>query len=266
MNSRAHPPTDTSERGLQKLIVKDLVELHGFRESFSTDFDRELCLNKKQLRDFIKTTQPENFDFILKKGEQAFLQRLDKKIKAKGVIECLRKGVKHLDRTISLFYSQPVSSHNPKDAQRYQANIFSVTQELKYSQNNENRLDLTIFLNGLPIITMELKNGYTRQAVGNAIRQYQSTRSPKEKLFSFSRCLVHLAVDTDLVYMTTKLAGKATCFLPFNRGLNNGGPTPPFGAGNPLNPEGLKTEYLWKEVLSKTKRPAAAYRKNRRLK
>ncbi len=251
MNSTRPTPTDTSERGLQKLIVKYLVESHGFHESISSDFDRELCLNVEQLRDFIKTSQPESYAFILKKGEKAFLQRLDKKIKAKGVIECLRKGVKHLDRTISLFYSQPVSSHNPKDAQRFQANIFSVSQELKYSAKNENRLDLTIFLNGLPIITMELKNGYTRQAVSNAIRQYQNTRSPKEKLFTFGRCLVHFAVDTDLVYMTTKLAGKSTFFLPFNRGINNGGPHPPFGAGNPLNPDGLKTGYLWQEVLSK---------------
>ena len=243
--------TDTSERGFQRFIVKELKELHGFRESVSTDFDREFCINKDQLLEFIQTSQPDTFDFLQKKGVRTFLQRLDKKIRAKGIIECLRKGIKHLDRTIHLFYSQPVSSHNPKDAQRYNANIFSVTQELKYSPKNENRLDLTIFLNGLPIITMELKNGYTRQAVGNAIRQYKNTRSSRDKIFNFGRCLVHFAADTDLVYMTTRLAGKSTFFLPFNRGLNNGAPVPPFGAGNPLNPDGLKTDYLWQEILSK---------------
>ncbi len=251
MTNQAKNVTDTSERGLQRFIVKELKELHGFRESLSTDFDRDFCINKAQLLEFIRTSQPETFDFIEKKGVQPFLQRLDKKIKAKGIIECLRKGIKHLDRTISLFYSQPVSSHNSKDAQRFNANIFSVTQELKYSPKNENRLDLTIFLNGLPIITMELKNGYTRQAVENAIRQYMNTRSSRDKIFNFGRCLVHFAVDTDLVYMATRLAGKNTFFLPFNRGLNNGASIPPFGAGNPLNPDGLKTDYLWKEIVSK---------------
>lgn len=243
--------TDTSEKGFQKSIVKYLTNVNHYKESFSSDFDRDVCVNKAQLFEFIKETQPQSFEVIQKKGERNFLARLDDKIRELGIIEVLRKGVKHYDKTIDLFYRKPVSSYNKRDAVKYSANIFSVTQELKYSLFNENRLDLTIFLNGLPIITFELKNAFTNQAVKNAIRQYQFDRDPKEKLFSFARCMVHLAADTDLVYMTTHLKGKETDFLPFNKGLNNGSPYPPFGAGNPVNPNGLKTAYLWEDILTK---------------
>lgn len=243
--------TDTSEKGFQKLIVKELVEQNKFRESMSNDFDREFCINTKQLWEFIETTQPETFEMIQRKGERAFLVRLDEKLRKQGVVEVLRKGVKHFDKTVNLFYSQPASSYNQKDRERYESNIFSVTQELVYSTDNANRLDLTIFLNGLPIITCELKNPLSGQTVYNAIRQYQSDRDPKEKIFSFARNMVHFAADTELVFMSTQLNGKKTFFLPFNKGLNDGTPIAPFGAGNPVNPNGLKTHYLWEEILTK---------------
>lgn len=243
--------TDMSERGFQKLIVKDLLEKQGYRESLSTDFDREFCVNENQLFEFIKTTQKDAYALIQRKGERKFLVRLDKKIQQKGIVETLRKGVTFFDKIIDLFYSQPVSMFNQKDAFRYQANIFSVTQELVYSDAVQNRVDLVIFLNGLPIITMELKNAYTYQAVQNAIKQYQKTRDPKDKLFSFARCLVHFAVDTDEAYMTTHLKKNNTIFFPFNKGLNDGKPYPPYGKSNPVNPDGLKTQYLWAEVLTK---------------
>ena len=245
--------TDTSEKGFQNLIVKELVENQKYRESLSKDFNKKLCLNEKELFEFIKTTQEDAYNFLQKKDPRAFLVRLNKKIKEKGIVEVLRKGVKHLDRTIYLFYSQPVSTLNEKDLLRYRNNIFSVTRELKYSEdkNNLNRIDLVILLNGLPITTMELKNGVTRQAVKNAVRQYQNTRSPKDKIFNFARCLVHFAADTDEVFMTTKLQGRDTQFLPFNKGLNDGEPIQPFGAGNPLIRGEIKTAYLWQEVLTK---------------
>lgn len=220
--------TDTSEKGFQKFITNYLVETQKYIETFSNDFDRELCINKKQLFDFIKESQPESFDFILKKGETAFLDRLDSKIKTEGIIEVLRKGLKHLDKTIYFFFPNPNSSHNPKDKEKFEANIFSVTQELVYTNDNKNRIDLVIFLNGLPIITLELKNAYTNQAVKNAITQYKKDRDPKDKIFNFSRCLVHFAMDTDLVYMTTKLDKFDTTFLPFNKGLNDGVPLSSF--------------------------------------
>ena len=150
--------TDTSEKGFQKYIVKELVEQNKFRESVSNDFDKEFCINPKQLWEFIKTTQPEAYEMIQRKGERSFLVRLDEKIQKLGIIEVLRKGVKHFDKTVELFYRQPSSNYNTKALAEYQANIFSVTQELVYSSDNANRLDLTVFLNGLPIITCELKN------------------------------------------------------------------------------------------------------------
>lgn len=243
--------TDTSEKGFQKYIVNELTGPNKFRESVSNDFDKEFCINPKQLWEFIQATQPETFEMIQRKGERSFLVRLEEKIQKSGIIEVLRKGVKHLDKTVELFYRQPSSNYNAKDLEKYQANIFSVTQELVYSSHNANRLDLTIFVNGLPVITCELKNPLSGQTVHNAIRQYQNDRDPKEKIFRFARCMVHFAADTELVLMTTHLNGKKTLFLPFNKGLNDGKPVAPFGAGNPVNPKGLKTHYLWEEILAK---------------
>jgi len=243
--------TDTSEKGFQKLIVKHLTENHGFRVSVSNDFDKEFCINPKQLFEFIKTTQPDNFEMIQAKGERAFLTQFENRIKDRGIIEVLRKGVKHYDKTIDLFYRQPSSNLNPKDTERFRANIFSVTEELKYSEKTENRLDLTVFLNGIPIITMELKNPLSGQTVHQALRQYENDRDPKEKLFGLARCMVHFAADTEAVFMTTTLKGKATTFFPFNKGLNDDRPFAPFGAENPVNPNGLRTHYLWEDILSK---------------
>ena len=243
--------TDMSEQGFQKFIARYLAQTNGYRETKPGDYNKEFCVNKAQLLEFIERTQEDAYELIQKRGEREFLVRLDQKIKEKGIVEVLRKGVKHLDKTIHVFYTQPVSGFNPQDSERYNANIFSVTQELIYSDENNNELDLVIFINGLPVITMELKNGYTKQSVFDGIRQYQNDRDRREKLFNLARCLVHFAVDTDLAYMTTHLKGKQTQFLPFNKGQNDGKPTPPYGAGNPVNPTGEKTHYLWEEVLAK---------------
>lgn len=242
--------TDMSEKGFQRLMAKELVQKHGYVETNSNNFDREFCLNKDQLLEFIKDSQPEKYDFIVNKGEKVFFSRLDSKIKSNGIIEFLRKGIKFFDKTIDLFYPEPNSEHNIKDRLKYESNIFSVTQELVYTDNNKNRIDLVIFINGLPIITMELKNAFTHQAVKNAIKQYMNDRDSKDKIFNFARCIVHFAVDTDLAYMTTELKGNSTFFMPFNKGLNEGEPYAPFGAGNPLNPNGLKTSYLWEDILT----------------
>jgi type I restriction enzyme, R subunit len=243
--------TDTSEKGFQKLIVRHLTETHKFRESSPNDFDKEFCINTEQLFEFIKTTQPESYDMITAKGERSFLIQLDNRIKERGVIEVLRKGVKHFDKTIDLFYRQPSSNLNEEHRKRFESNIFSVTEELKYTSKNENRLDLTIFLNGIPVITMELKNPLSGQNVHHALRQYQEDRDPKDKIFTLARCLVHFAADTESVFMTTTLKGKNTTFFPYNKGLNDDRPFPPFGAENPVNPNGLRTHYLWEDILSK---------------
>lgn len=243
--------TDTSERGFQNLIAKHLVSTHKFVQSNSAEFDKEFCVNAKQVMEFIAATQKDLYDFIQQKGERSFFVRLDEKLKADGVIEVLRKGVKHFDKTINLFYRKPSSSYNTKDKANYEANIFSVTEELVYSVENANRLDLTIFLNGIPVITTELKNPLSGQTVQKGIRQYQTDRDPKEKIFSFARCMVHFAADSEQVFICSHLRKKDSDFLPFNKGLNDGKPQPPFGKGNPVNPNGLRTHYLWEEVLSK---------------
>lgn len=245
--------TDTSEKGFQKFIVGHLKDIHFYEESVSADFDRGFCLNTKQVLEFIEATQKDAFDMIQRKGERSFFVRLDEKIKELGVVEVLRKGVKHIDKTIDLFYRKPSSTYNVKDAIRYEANIFSVTQELVYSADdtNKNRLDLVVFVNGIPVITCELKNPLSGQTVQNGIRQYQNDRDPKEKIFTLARCMVHFAADTEQVFMCSELKKKDSTFIPFNKGLNDGKPLPPFGAGNPINTNGLKTHYLWEDVLSK---------------
>jgi type I restriction enzyme R subunit len=244
-------PTDTSEKALQKLIVKHLVDEHKYRETDSNEFDREFCLNYNELMEFIRETQVDAYNQIQAKGNRNFLVRVDKKIQELGVIGALRKGISYQDKTVFLYYPEPNSTYNRKDLVKYEANIFSVTQELIYTDNNKNRLDLTICLNGLPILTMELKNAFTYQAVQNAIKQYMYDRNPKDKLFNLGRCMVHFAVDTTQIYMAGSLAGPNTVFFPFNKGQNDGKPQGPFGAGNPINPNGIKTSYLWEEILAK---------------
>ena len=237
--------TDTSEKSLEYIIEQSLVNESKYRQSYSADYDRDLCINKRLLFEFIKETQPEAFQTIVKRGEDKFLKRLADEIRKKGIIEILRKGIKDLDLSVFLYYKMPASELNPKAQKQYNSNIFSVTRQLHYSLSNNNSLDMAIFINGLPVITLELKNPWTGQNVKHAIKQYQSDRDPKELLFCFGRCIVHFAVDPDLAYMTTHLNGINSFFLPFNMGKND-------GAGNPVNPNGIATDYLWKSTLTKS--------------
>ena len=247
--------TDTSERGLQEYIVKSLLEMQHYDAERSTaDFDSEFCINKADVLAFIQKTQPSVFEYIEKTGIRAFLVRLDKQIADKGIVSVFRKGISHKGKKINLFYPKPNSIYNKETTKLYEANHFAVTQELVYSHDpqNKNRLDLTIFINGFPIITMELKNAYTHQAVQNAIRQYKKDRDPKDKIFNFGRCMAHFAVDTSQVYMTGALAKANTKFFPFNKGLNDGAAHEPFGAGNPPTTDKLKIAYLYEEILSQS--------------
>ena len=237
-------PTDTSEKGLEIIIEKWLVDECQYRHSYSADYDRDLCFNKRLLFEFIKETQPTAFDTIQKRGEEKFIKRLAEQIKQRGIIDVLRKGVKDLDLNVYLYYKQPANELNKQTISLYNSNIFSVTRQLYYSLANNNSLDMVVSINGLPLITFELKNHFTGQTVKNAIKQYQTDRDQKEPLFQFGRCMVHFAVDPDLIYMATALNGFNTFFLPFNKGHEN-------GAGNPTNPTGLKADYLWKEILTK---------------
>jgi len=273
------PTTDISEKGLETLIMLHMTGTDGLASESEggagawaetpdaisaakaagsgwlagnpKDYDRTYAFDVPQLFQFLQATQPET----LKKlgiaeykdskdiNRQKFLARLSNEISKRGVIDVLRKGVDHGPLHFDLFNGTP-SPHNAKAAALYAQNRFSVTRQLRYSQDETRRaLDLCLFINGLPFSTFELKNSLTKQTVEDAIEQYRRDRDPREKLFEFGRCVVHFAVDDAEVRMCTELRGKASWFLPFNKGWND-------GAGNPPNPAGLKTDYLWKEVLT----------------
>ena len=173
-----------------------------------------------------------------------FLARVRDEITKRGIVDVLRKGIKAYPASLIMFYMTP-SVNNPAAAALYAKNIFSVTRQLHFSPDaTKLSLDLCIFVNGLPVITFELKNQLTKQNVDDAVYQYQHARSPKELLFQFTRCMVHFAVDDAQVKFCTRLQGKESWFLPFNKGYKD-------GAGNPPNPDGLMTDYLWKQVLTK---------------
>ncbi len=237
-------PTDTSEKGLETLIVESLVNEAGYVQGSNADYSREHVIDLARLRMFLAATQPEAakalaLDQDCPKRTQ-FLHRLDAEIAKRGVIDVLRKGVKHGPVSLELFCGTPTPG-NTRAAALHAANIFSVTRQLRYSQDEAQlSLDLGIFINGLPVATFELKNSLTKQTVDDAVRQYKRDRSPNEPLFKFGRCMVHFAVDDHEVRMCTHLKGKDSWFLPFNQGWDN-------GAGNPPNPPAWSTTGRWKK-------------------
>jgi len=260
--------TDTSERGLERLICTALTgsacdpgaaAANAVRERPAAygagwtcgdprDYEREYCVDLAQLSAFLRATQPEVCD-ALDLGQDGptrrkFLARLQGEITKRGTIDVLHHGLKHGPHRLDLFYGTP-SPGNARAAERYVANRFGVTRQLRYSRDETQRaLDLGLFINGLPVATFELKNSLTKQTVADAVEQYQRDRDPREKLFEFGRCVVHFAVDDHEVRFCTHLKGKGSWFLPFNQGWND-------GAGNPPNPNGLKTDYLWKRILTR---------------
>ena len=239
--------TDTSEKGLESLIVVSMTTC-GWVAGDPKAYEREYAVDLVQLRDFLQTTQPllvEAFE-LDQDGpvRRKFLARLQGEIAKRGVIDVLRKGVKHGPHEVDLFYGTPTPG-NAKAEERFAANRFSVTRQLRYSRDETQlALDLGLFINGLPVATFELKNSLTKQTVEDAVEQYKRDRDPRELLFEFGRCVVHFAVDDSEVRFCTQPEGQGSWFLPFNKGWND-------GAGNPPNPDGLKTDYLWKRDRSR---------------
>lgn len=242
-------PTKTNEESFEALIEKSLIQESGYFQGESQDYNKDYCLDTLQLFNFLEETQADTLaEYKKKRGEnykELLCKRIYQQIQQKGIVELLRKGISDQELKFQLLYKQPTSDKNPQSISRYQQNRYSVTRQLYYSDKNRNSLDMVIFINGLPLITFELKNHWTNQTVEEAKKQYKKDRDPKEPLFQLARCLVHFAVDTNEVYMTTYLNGQKTVFLPFNKGHAN-------GKGNPLNPDGIKTDYLWKSILTKT--------------
>lgn len=240
--------TDTSEKGLESLIVSNMTAPGaGWILGDPKEYDREYAVDLVQLRAFIAATQNPLLE-ILDLDEKSptrrkFLDRLQGEITKQGIIHVLRHGLKHGAHHIDLFYPTPTPG-NTKAEERYAANRFSVTRQLRYSQDETKlALDFAIFMNGLPIATFELKNSLTKQTVADAEEQYKRDRDPRELIFQFGRCMVHFAIDDAEVRFCTHLEGKKSWFLPFDQGWND-------GTGNPPNPDGVKTDYLWKRILT----------------
>lgn len=215
-----------------------------------TDFDMHYALDKKFFWQFLQNTQEEELEKLKRNNpndwERKILERFDRLIKKHGILHILKKGLSVDDAHLNLMYPAPLASSSDKVKQNFEANIFSSTRQIRYSQTNPlQEIDMVLFINGIPLITLELKNPWTGQnARYHGQKQYRNDRDISQPLLQFGRCLVHMAVDTDEVYMTTKLAGKSTFFLPFNKGNNH-------GQGNPTNMFGHKTSYLWEEVFTK---------------
>ncbi len=223
----------------------------GYRKRRPEDYDKALCLDPDMVLNFVYATQPKIWERLKQhhgsEVKERFLKRVATEIERRGTLDVLRNGIKDSGCSFKLAYFRPASGLN-EDLQRlHAANLFTAVRQLRYSQKTDHSLDLVIFLNGMPVFTAELKNPLTGQNVEDAIRQYKKTRDPREPLFSYGRCLAHFAVDPDLVFVTTQLAGEKTWFLPFNQGRFGGAGNPPVSPTQ----SGYATRYLWERVWAR---------------
>ncbi len=239
---------DVSEKGLEDVIFEHLTEVEGYVPGTSADYDAVRAIDWPKLYGFLKATQYLQIGELAlntEVGRNKFLDRLNHEIESRGIIDVLRKGVKCYPAHITLMYATPTEK-NAEAAAKFEANVFSVTRQLRHrGVEHGDAVDLCLFINGLPVITCELKNAFTGQYTADAVEQYKRDREPKvATLFRFKRCVAHFAVDDATIMYTTKLAGTASHFIPFDKGWDD-------GAGNPPNPNGLKTDYFWTETLSR---------------
>ena len=223
----------------------------GYHRRSPEDYDRSLCLIPADVVDFLLATQPREWE-KLKQHHGAdvkprFLGRLSREIGRRGALDVFRNGVKDSGCKFRLAYFRPASGLNEELQRLHAANLFAVVRQFRFSEQGEESLDLALFLNGIPIFTAELKNPLNGQDVEDAIRQYQYDRDPREPLFAYGRCLAHFAVDPELVFVTTLLAGLATRFLPFNQGRFGGAGNPPVPPTRP----GFPTDYLWERIWAR---------------
>lgn len=238
----------TSEQAFENVIA-DVLLASRYQRHQSKDFDRENAIFRDVALKFIQKTQTKEWDKLAalhgdKTGDRV-ITALCKWMDTNGSLSTLRHGFKCYGKTLRIAFFKPAHGLNPELEARYAANILGFTRQLYFSPKNQQSLDVTLSVNGIPLITLELKNPLSHQTVADAIAQYRSDRDPREKIFDFKkRTLVHFAVDTEEVHMTTRLAGTSTYFLPFNQGRDG-------GTGNPADPNGrnYRTAYLWEEVL-----------------
>jgi type I restriction enzyme R subunit len=244
-------PAITTEYAFEEHIEDVLLNQHGFFAAKQEGYDKALCLRPEAVISFIRATQTKKWDDYCKligdldQARLSLLKRLKDVIDKEGTLHALRKGFDiHGGGHFDLCYFEPTNPAAEESRRLYQENLLHVQRQVKFSETDGKSLDLGIFLNGLPIFTIEVKNQISGQNVGHAMKQYKDTRDPKEPLFRFKRCLAHFALDNDLVYVTTELAGVKTQFLPFNQGSDG-------GAGNPPCKIGYATSYLWREIWQK---------------
>ncbi len=238
-----------TEKTFESAIVERLVEQGGYIQGNADEYSVELGMFKAEVIDFIRVTQPEKWSKLeAVHGADChyrIIQRLYKELDLRGALDVIRNGFVDYGIRFRMAFFKPESAMNQDTLALYEQNRLKVTRQLFYSDKNRNSIDLVLSLNGLPVATLELKNHFTGQTAANAKRQYAQDRDNRELLFAFKkRALVHFAVDPDEVYMATRLDGNRTHWLPFNKGCGN-------GKGNPLNPDGYKSSYLWEETLVK---------------
>ena len=246
---------DIKKQGLSINSVNEDAEIYragkGYYVGQASNFNAQFAIDEHFFWSFLENTQKEELKKLQKQSDWKLkiLNRFDRLVKKYGILHLLKKGLQVDDANFTLFYQNPLASSSQAIKDRFEQNRFSVTRQLRYSIDNpREEIDLVLFINGLPIVTMELKNQWTGQnARVHGQHQYRTQRDTKQPLLNFARCVVHFAVDTDEAYMTTKLDGKNTFFLPFNKGNNH-------GKGNPELPKGEtghRTNYLWNEVFTR---------------
>lgn len=243
-----------TEKDLESFIESYLLEHNGYIKRVSQNYDKDLCFDKELLISFLESTQSKELDELKKRLGEGYkieiLKHIASKISKEGIVKALQKGIELRGIKLSLAYRKPSNALNSTSIENYNKNTLSIIRQLYYSKDNTNSIDMVVFLNGVPLVSIELKNQLTGQNVYDAIAQYKKDRDPKERLLR--NCIVHFALDCDLVYMSTKLERDKTRFLPFNRGLNNGRGDISLqsGAGNPPS-DTIKTAYLWERILKK---------------
>ena len=245
---------DVKERRFEQDIEEYLITEGGYEKGNPSSFNRSLALDTGTFVSFIKNSQQKKWERYVRiygaDSEKQIVERFCREVKMVGLLRVLRKGFTDRGITFQVVFWKPETSLNATTMAQYEANTLHCTRQLHYSVHNENSIDIVLFVNGIPVVSMELKCQFTGQDTANAIQQYKFDRATKDTIFAFKeRVLVHFAVDLSRVYMTTRLEGDKTYFLPFNQGSNGAGCVG--GAGNPINPDGYDTDYLWKNVLCK---------------
>jgi type I restriction enzyme R subunit len=239
----------TSENTFETAIIETLLQTGGYTEGNAGDYSPELGMFKAEVLHFLRDSQSKQWDKLAAihgdDVENRLIQRLYKEMDLRGALDVIRNGIVDYGVRFKMAFFKPESGLNPDTLALYGQNRLKVIRQVYYSKKNTNSVDLVLSLNGLPVATLELKNRFTGQNTAHAKRQYATTRDNKELLFAFKkRALVHFAVDDEEVYMTTRIDSSQTYWLPFNKGDN-------FGAGNPPNPAGYRSDYLWQETLAK---------------